>query len=153
MSKRILDSLMLVIVGSFLVMPNAYARYSGDSSGYHDKHKMHITDKFFMKAHFVLIHKDEIGLTEDQVNQIKDLKVAIKKDVIRKGAEIEVIMLDVWSELHKKQVDISAVNTFLDKKYELKKEKTKGAASAYVKLKGILTEDQMTKVKSLWYKK
>lgn len=141
---------MILAMSVWLLVPNmAEARYM-----HHEKDRqMHITDKFFMKAHFILENKDEIGLTEEQVDQIVDLKVQAKKELIRKEADIEILGVDFWMKLKDNPVDVEAVNGIVDQKYELKKDKTKSFVGHYAKLKGILTEDQMKKVKELWYKK
>lgn len=108
-----------------------------------------LEEKFSYKAHFILKNTEELGLSDKQVEKIKDLKVKTKKALIGKKAELDVLALDIKGELWKDTIDTGAVNKLIDKKYELKKEKARSLVSAYAALKGILTEKQKEKMKEL----
>lgn len=108
--------------------------------------------KFFHKAHKLFKNKDELGLSEKQLDKIKELKVAMKKDLIRKNADIEIIALDIKAQLYEERVNVRTVNDLIDKKYEIKKAKTKALVAAYVELKDILTKAQKDKLKELYKK-
>jgi len=123
----------------------AYAHDSGKAEGRHGKSK----NKFFCKTHFVLKNEDELGLSDKQAEQIKNLKIRTKKDLIRKKAEIDILALDIKAEMRKDPINTNAINKLIDKKYELKKEKAKFLVSAYAALKGTLTAEQKTKLKDL----
>lgn len=111
-----------------------------------------LEEKFFCKAHLILSNQEELGLSDEQVDNIKELKMKAKKDLIRKDAEIEVAALDIKSEMYKKTIDTSAIGKLIDKKYDLKKEKAKSLVESYAALKGILTEEQKEKMKDMWKK-
>jgi Spy/CpxP family protein refolding chaperone len=108
---------------------------------------------FFHKAVFYLSCADELGLTEDQVEKIKGLKMGVKKELIRKESELEILKLDIESALREKQIDVKAVNALVDKKYEIAKAKTKFLVQSLADLKRVLSEEQHAKAKSLWRKK
>lgn len=114
-----------------------------------DMDKKDLTSKFYMKAWVAMENQEELGLTDKQVGQIKTLKYETKKDVIKKNAEIDVIAVDIKVSLWEDSIDTQSVNMLVDKKYNLKAEKTKTIINAMAKFKSILTKDQMTKLKDL----
>jgi len=116
-------------------------------------HKCPVTEKFMKKAHFILENKDEIGLTEEQVKTIKDLKLKVKKGAIKQGADLEIMMLDVEDKMSEDQVDVEGINAMIDEGFGSMSDTTKEVVSDYAKLKGTLTPEQMTKLKSIWAKK
>ena len=70
-----------------------------------------------------------------------------------KEAEIEVIGVDIKAKLWEDPIDVQAINALVDKKYDLKKEKTKYLIATCAALKGILTDSQKDKVKELYKSK
>ncbi len=108
-----------------------------------------IANKFMMKAHFLLENKAGIGLTDDQVKTIKDLKLQMEKDSVRQGADMQTFMLDLQSKLAEDKVDIEESNTLIDKGFASASASAKSNLQAYAKLKSLLTPDQMTKMKAL----
>ena len=86
-----------------------------------DNYKWSLKDKFFKKAHFILGSKEDLQLSDEQATKVKDLKLKMKKDLVVKEAELEVISIDITAALHKDAIDMKAVNSLNDKKYELKK--------------------------------
>ena len=114
--------------------------------------KSGLESKFYCKAQFLMKNQDELGLSDDQITKIKDLKMKTKKDLIMRNAEIDVLALEIKSALYAEKVDINAVNSLVDKKYDLKKKTTKDLISACVAVKDILTKEQKDKLKALWKK-
>lgn len=114
--------------------------------------KSSLSCKFICKAHVILKNKDELGLTDGQVEKVKELKLNTKKELIRTDAEIKIMALDIKAGLYQEAVDAKAVNALVDKKYDLKKAKAKSLVSAYAELKGILDEEQMAKLKDVYSK-
>lgn len=104
------------------------------------------------KAHMLLKNQDELGLSDAQVKQIKEIMLVSKKGKIKQSAEIEIIVLDIKSAMCEDDVDTKAINALIDKKYELKKVAAKSSIAAYAELKSILTEKQRDKLKDLWKK-
>jgi len=136
---------MLMLVGmTSLFAPAAEARHwSGQRS-------QDLGTIFFYKAVVYLRHADEIGLTEDQVDKILKLKLAVKKEMIRKGADLAVLDLDLLTALREEKIDVKAVNLLVDQKFEVKKAMTKFSVQALADLKGILTPEQYAKMKDIW---
>lgn len=112
-----------------------------------------IQGKILKKAKFFLENKDAIGLNAEQVAQIEAIKMDTKKAMIRGGAEMEIMMLEMKAKLHEEKVDVEGMNAMIDKGSAGWAEAGKASVAAYAKLKGILTADQMTKAKEVWKKK
>lgn len=143
MGRRLVIAVLFVCVA--LLATHVYAEGHGKMKGGHGDFE----GKFYKKAMLIVKNQEELGLSDEEVKKIKDLKVATKKDLIRKKAEIEVLGLDIMAAMWEDTINLEAVNTLIDKKYELKKQKTKSIVAACVALKGILTEEQQEKLKSL----
>jgi len=109
-----------------------------------------LKEKFFHKAHFILVHQKSLELTEGEVESIKALKMDVKKYLIRQGAEIDLVKTDIMSLLWAKAIDTETIHGLIDQKYELKKAKAKYLVDAYAKLKGMLTDEQYEELKELW---
>lgn len=114
--------------------------------------KWSMEEKVMNKAKFMMKYEDEVGLSEEQVEKIKEIKMDTKKDLIKKKAEIDVVKVDIKSMLYDDKIDLDAVNQLIDKKYDLKKSKSKMLVKAYADLKSIPTDEQMAKMKEIWKK-
>lgn len=106
-------------------------------------------NKLFYKAELILRNQEELGLSDEQVERIKDLKLKARKDLIKSEAEIEIIALDINAKMMQEATDIAAINKLIDEKYELEKARAKSLVKAYAELKGILTEEQKKRLKDL----
>jgi len=139
--KRLFISLVVLTVAVVFCVPATYAGHDqgGCKQGGHQKK---LDEKVFYKAHFILMNQEELGLTEEQVATIKDLKIATKKDLIKREAEIDLIAVDIKTALWQDTIDVAAVNALIDQKYMLKKEKTKALVAAYATLKNTLSTEQ-----------
>lgn len=104
---------------------------------------------FFYKAHKFLALKDKIGLSEEQVKAITDLKLEMKKSYIREKAELKILEMEIASKLHDTKVDVEAIKPLIEKKYEAKKAMTLTFLEAYAKLKGTLTDKQRDTLKAM----
>jgi len=153
MKKFFTVCLMVVVIGITAVSSFA-GGHSKDMKckGHHDKG---LDDKFFDKVCFIMLHEEELDITDEQFDQIKDLKYQVKKDLVTKKSEIEVIKIDIKKELWEDTIDTDKLEGMIESKYDLKKEKAKYIVAFYAKLKNILTDDQKEKMKTIWmgYKK
>ncbi|MFH1798489.1 MAG: hypothetical protein ABH844_04005 [Candidatus Omnitrophota bacterium] len=152
MKKNFKTAAFLVFVFVFSALAvNAYAYDKGKFAKAGASKACHADfgQKFTGKAHLLLSKQEELGLTDEQAQQIKDLKIKMEKDSITKQAEIDLVDVDIKAEFWKDDIDVDAVNTLIDSKYELKKEKEKSTIIACVVLKSMLTEEQIQKMKQL----
>ncbi len=123
--------------------PGAFAYERGHGRG------GDMTLGFFMKSHFFLEEQKTLGLSDEQANAIRQLKVDVKKEVIRKSAEIDVLELDIKSKLYESTIDVAAIQKLIDEKYEIKKALAKTVVEAYAKLKSTVNEKQWQDMKNL----
>lgn len=109
-----------------------------------------INNKILKKAHFFIENKDAIGLSEDQVHEIKTIKMNTKKKIIRQNADMEIFEIELWQLLHSKPANQEAVNQMIDQASAGWGSEAKAAVQSYLDVKAVLTEAQMTKAKAIW---
>ncbi len=97
----------------------------------------------------VLQAKEELGLTDDQITQIKTLKVALKKEKIRIKADTKILELEIGELLDKKEVDKAAVDAKVDKVAMLSAQCAKKCIQTKLDTKALLTDEQLKKIESL----
>jgi len=145
MRTRIVVVVLLVSVLALVSMPaSLYA--------YHGKGGMNMEDKFSRKAKMILSNQDELGLSDDQVEKIKALKMKTKKGLIRTDAEIDIAALEIKAEMWADSADTESINKLIDKKYDLKKQKAKSLVAACAAIRNILTKEQQDKMKAIMKK-
>jgi len=146
--------IFLVSASGILFSSEVAADHSGGQKTCHRGHSASLEDKFYHKAHFVLKHAETAGLSDEQIQAIKDLKHETKKSLIQRQANIDIFALDIESKLRERSpLDLEGINQLIDQKYEIKKSKVKGLASALSQLKGIVTDEQWDELKAVWKKK
>jgi len=143
--KNIVVSSLVVFFCAMFFASMAYA-----DRGYKDgHHKYGLDKKVLKKFHLILTHKDDLGLSDEQVKKIKGLKIKTKKNLIKQKAEIDLIKIDIKSSLWEDKIDIKTIEKLIDQKYEIKKEKAKALINSYAELKNILSDEQKAKLKSI----
>lgn len=145
LSKMIAAGAVLMLA----VVPIASANMH-KGGGHEGWSKDDLKSKFFHKVHFILDHADELGLTEAKQEEIKNLKYKVKKELIRNGAEVDVLKIDIKRALYGHAIDVSAVNELLDQKYDLKKNKAKMLVQSLADLKQMLSAEQYQQMKELY---
>ena len=148
--KMISLSVLLVILGKVFSVSEAYAKHQrkhqeGETWG--------LEEKFFYKSHSILKHQDKLDLSDEQYETIRDLKLNMKRSLIKQKAEIELVKLDIREKLHDDKINMKDVNELIDRKFEFEKAKDKTVASAIAELKGVLSTEQRQALKDLWKKK
>ena len=113
------------------------------------QNKCCFAEKFFHFAHSILENHEELGLSEESVKKVRDLKIGTKKSMIRNRAEVELLMVDVISSLYQEKPEISEINKLIDKKFEIKKAGMKKLIAAFVGIKKLLSKEQMKQIKAI----
>ncbi len=119
----------------------------GGYGGYHSKG---LSEKAMKKMHIVLRSKKELELTDEQEQAIRKLKADTKKKVITMKADVDIIVVDIKELMRDDPMDTEAINTLIDKKYDIKKTKAKILIGTYAELNKILNEDQKAKLCDLY---
>ena len=140
MYKKLMFVMILVLL---LCLSGVNYSYAG--GGY----KHGLDDKLHEKTHLIFSNKEELGLSDSQVEKIKELKIATKKDIISKDASIDIMAVDIKAEMWKDPINVDKINKLIDKKYDIKKEKMKIIVKTYADIKDILTKDQKAKLKEI----
>ncbi|MBF0253621.1 MAG: Spy/CpxP family protein refolding chaperone [Candidatus Omnitrophica bacterium] len=151
MRNKLMTAALIGLFAGSIVSAGAYAGQGwGDAKG--SMHSRGYKDKgcqATQSAMCILRNADELGLTEDQKNQITDIKTEAKRDYIRSKAEIDLIAVDVKSEMYKDATDVGAVTALIDKKYAAKAEKAKAMVRAKADMESVLTDEQRAKLKEI----
>ena len=111
------------------------------------KGSMDLEDHFFDVTKLLLSQQEEFKLTDKQRSDIMKLKMNLKKEFLRKNAEIEILKMDIGMGLMEDKVDAKSVKSQMKKVSSIKDEKSEALVDAIVSIKGMLTSDQMMKLK------
>ncbi len=122
----------------------------GSSCGKGGWGKAAMEDKVLKKIKLIWANQDELKVTDAQMAKIKDIKLKLKKDMIKYTANIDLVKVDVKAKLYDDPVDVAAVNALVDKKYAAKAEKAKASIAAYADLQKVLSAEQKDMLKSLY---
>jgi len=147
MSKKIITVLLLVFLVAAFSVPAAIATW-GEKDYDKSMHSKMGKGKFMGSVHKILKQKDEVGLTDKQVKQIKDLSTSVRKKLIQQDAAIETLGVDIKAMMRETPRDTEAVNALIAQKYDLKSKKAQEKVIACDKLDRILTEEQQKKLKA-----
>ena len=133
----------------FLIAGVATASFAGG----HDKKKDSMKDKFFEKVKMIYKHQDALEVSDDQMKEIKKIKIDLKKELIKTKAEIELVKIDIKSMMYEEDINVNAVNKLIEKKYALKEAKAKKLVASLVALKKTLTKEQIATMKKMYKEK
>lgn len=154
MKQKRLFTVIALAVAAMLAAAPAFADHGGYKKacpvGDQGATKCPVTEKFMQKASFFLEHKDEIGITDEQEMRIKALKMGVKKKYIQQTADMEIFMLEITDKMSQPKVDVEGLNALVDEGSAKMAASTKEVIASYAELKGVLSEDQMAKVKEIW---
>jgi hypothetical protein len=125
----------------------------GMSSGMKMLNKMDFNEIFNSKISFILMNSKDLGVTDEQMMKIKELKYKIEKSMIMRKAEMEIADIDIMQAFGKDDIDTVAIGKVIDKKYESKKMESKELVEACASLRMILTKEQQKTLKDILSKK
>jgi len=164
--KRILGVLILGLFAAAAFSMRAIADDAaccpGMKKGMHEKmmgamhermdKKIELEEMFFHKAGLIMKNAAELGLSDDQLQKVKTLKLDAQKSMIKADADVELLVLDIQAALEKDEIDVNNINSLIDKKYGIKSQAAKVFVGAYGELKKVLNKDQMKKLHEIWKK-
>lgn len=126
----------------------SYGRHGGGK-----EYSCPVTAKFMTKAHFFLENQKELGLSDEQVSSIKELKLWAKKAYVQQMSALQMFSLDVDHKLSQPKVDVEGTQAMIDEFSGSMAAAGKDMVASYAKLKAVLTEEQLAKAKTLWMDK
>jgi Spy/CpxP family protein refolding chaperone len=148
--KNIKRAAFIGLVAVVLWSMASTTTFAKHSKGSHQEESL--SEKVEHKAKKIISTQDESGLTDEQIDRVKQIKYETKKQVIGNEAEIELLKTDIWHEIYRRPADLDKINQLIDQKYEVKKANSKMLAGAYVTLKEIPTDEQWKKIKAAYRK-
>ena len=111
----------------------------------------------FMKMPWkVIMHGDELGLSEDQVEALRNRHAEARKQMIQIGSQIKMDTIDVQNAVMREEMDMQSVEAKVREIGKLKGDMFMAMIEAMHDLREILTPDQRGKVKEMvmsWFKK
>ena len=117
----------------------------GYGSKHYGSHQGHGKDPF----RHVLKFADTLGLTDQQVSEIKDLKFEFAKERIILKAQHEVAHMELDKMVHSGEVKESEMRAIADHISEIKSKKIHGMVDAKIALLKLLTAEQRKKISQL----
>ncbi|GEM_PF-5693537 len=130
-------------------------REHGEHGGHgsHSHEGFSLEEKYFGKVHFLFENKGELNLTEEQMEQIKNIKFDVERALIDTDAKTELAMLDVYQELQKDKPDLKKLDSIIDQKTTAKSKLAKTLVHSIVSTKAVLTAEQQAKAKEIFWKR
>lgn len=89
--------------------------------------------------------KDELGLSDAQVNKLKALKSESEKQAIRTKADLKILHIELHDLLQQDKVDVKAVDGKIGKIGELQMKMLKAHVHTELDARNILTPEQLKK--------
>ena len=97
----------------------------------------------------VLNFSKELGLTDEQIAKLKEIREKSKKEVFNLRNEIKTSIWDIQDELKKSNADKNKINNLVDKVSDNQKKLMKIRIEQFFEVKKILTEEQFKKLSKL----
>jgi len=102
-----------------------------------------------MAYKMLLDHADEIGLSENQLTEMKQIFLASEKNIIKLKADRKILELDMRAEMENDTPDKKKVSSYIEKMNSLDGKIKKATVMRFIDIKSILTSEQMDKIKEL----
>jgi hypothetical protein len=84
--------------------------------------------------------------------EIKAIKLATLKSMIRSKAEMEIFEMELMDKMSQPALDLASLNASIDEASAGWGAGAKATLADYAKLKAVLNEGQMSKAKEIWAK-
>ncbi len=111
----------------------------------------------FMKMPWkVIMHADELGLSEEQVCKLRKRHAEATKQMIQIGSQIKMNMIDVQDALWREEIDMPTAEEKIREIGKLKAEKVLAMVQAMNDMRHAFTPQQRKKIKQMvmcWLKK
>ena len=150
--NKILTGILIVFAMTTLNLAPVYADGKGGGSSCskcsHQEKKCKIK-KLKKKMSLYWAYKDELKLSDDQLQKIAEVKTTAMKQMIRESAEVKVLKVDIKSELWAPQINADKVSPLIDAKYAAKAKLAKTMVKALADAQAVLSADQRAKMKEI----
>ena len=119
MKKYLTGLFAFLLILNFVPLSFAYksqqcSRMGGPSCGETQKSPCPIVNKLLMQAHTALEHSKELGLTQEQTNTLRNIKIETKKFNIHMMAEMQIMEIDVKSQMMADNFNVDGMKKMID---------------------------------------
>jgi Spy/CpxP family protein refolding chaperone len=114
----------------------------------HTRFGIYMAEKNLFPAHILLRFKDEIGLTEDQVNKIEKMQELFMESTIRGKADLKIKEVKLHSYLKENQVDRKKMEKMIREIASMKTDMQIAHINYLLDLKDVLTPEQLQKIET-----
>jgi Spy/CpxP family protein refolding chaperone len=111
---------------------------------------------FMMIPWKVMMHADELGLSEDQMDALRSRHAEARKQMIRIKSQIKMDMIDVQNAVMREEIDMQTAEAKVREIGKLKGDMFLAMIQGMNDMRHILTPDQRKMVKEMvmsWFKK
>lgn len=148
MSKKliILSTAVLMLVSFHMTLSAKAGQMRQYKMMRHARFGIMMAEKNLFPAFILLKHKEEIGLTQDQVTKIEKMQELQHETFIRKQADIKVKELKFNSYLKEDQIDRGKMETMIREIAKMKTDVQIAHINYLLDLKNLLTPEQVQKL-------
>lgn len=111
---------------------------------------------FKMMPWKIIMHANELGLREDQIEALRNRHAEAKKQMIQIGSQIRMDMVDVHNAVMREEIDMKVAEAKIREIGKLKGDMSMAMIQAMQDMRHLLTPEQRKKVKEMvmyWFKK
>ncbi len=99
-----------------------------------------------------LAHSQELGLTPDQQQKLRDLQTGFAKEAVRKQAEIRIAEIDLNAQLEQERWDLAKIEPLVKQIAALKGDLRLARIRTLATGRALLTTDQLAKLKQVGHR-
>ncbi len=100
--------------------------------------------------HYLIAQKESLGLNENQLDQIESLLQAHRKYLIRTGADLRVLRMEIRELLVKEKIDLASVEAKLKALEALAASRVMETIRIFEKVLAVLTPEQQRKANAFF---
>ncbi|HUV05173.1 MAG TPA: periplasmic heavy metal sensor [Armatimonadota bacterium] len=104
---------------------------------------------FMMMPWKILMHSEELGLSEDQMARIRDTHTNMRKQKVKLHSEIKLLKIDLQNLLMQDQVNMQEIEQKVREMSKLKADMHLAWIQAMQDMRNALTPDQRKQIKSM----
>ena len=146
MKIKYMSAILLALAFALAIAaPAALAYHEGEGKS----RAMGLEKKFNHEISTALAKQKELGLSDEQVKKLEDLKTKTQKGLLQQNATIEGLNLDIDASMREDLFEPNDLNDMIVEKYEMKKDKETSIATSYAAFRNILTAEQRKALKAL----
>ena len=97
--------------------------------------------------------QNELGLSKEQIEKIKNLKFSTDKEIVRLRSQMELKEIDLREELSKDQPDMNLIRNLVKAKHSIMADIELAKVKEYTGVKNIMTPEQVEKFKEAMRKR